>query len=97
MYEEFLFRILLLPAAFLVLRMFESPAGWAAAMSAAMTSVVFALAHHIGPAADAFYLFTFLFRAAVGMFFAAAFLLRGFGIAVGCHAAYDLLLDQKST
>jgi hypothetical protein len=26
------------------------------------------------------------------VFFAAVFLMRGFGITVGCHAAYDLLV-----
>jgi membrane protease YdiL (CAAX protease family) len=61
-------------------------------MAAISTSFVFALAHHIGPTADAFNLFTFSFRAAAGMFFAAVFFLRGFGITVGCHAAYDLLV-----
>lgn len=91
-YEEVMFRLLLVPAAFLVFRMFEFPTGWAAAMAAVSTSFVFALAHHIGPTADAFNLFTFSFRAAAGMFFATVFLLRGFGITVGCHAAYDLLV-----
>jgi hypothetical protein len=56
------------------------------------TSFLFALAHHIGPTADAFNLFVFSFRAIAGMFFSAVFLLRGFGITVGCHAAYDLMV-----
>lgn len=91
-YEEVMFRLLLVPAAFLVFRMFEFPSRWAAVMAAVSTSFLFALAHHIGPTADAFNLFTFSFRAAAGMFFATIFLLRGFGITVGCHAAYDLLV-----
>lgn len=91
-YEEVMFRLLLVPAAFLAFRMFEFPPKWAAAMAAISTSFLFALAHHIGPAADAFNLFAFSFRAAAGLFFATVFLLRGFGITVGCHAAYDLLV-----
>ena len=91
-YEEVMFRLLMVPTAFLVFRMFEFPSKWAAAMAAISTSFIFALAHHVGPAADAFNLFTFSFRAAAGMFFATIFLLRGIGIAVGCHAAYDLLV-----
>jgi membrane protease YdiL (CAAX protease family) len=91
-YEEVMFRLLLVPAAFLVFRLFEFPAKWAAVMAAVSTSFVFALAHHIGPSADAFHLFTFTFRAAAGCFFAAVFFVRGFGITVGCHATYDLLV-----
>ena len=91
-YEEVMFRLLLVPAAFLGFRMFEFPVNWAAAMAAISTSFLFALAHHVGPSADAFNLFAFSFRAAAGLFFATVFLLRGFGITVGCHAAYDLLV-----
>ncbi len=91
-YEEVMFRLLLVPAAFLGFRMFEFPPKWAAAMAAISTSFLFALAHHVGPSADAFNLFAFSFRAAAGLFFATVFLLRGFGITVGCHAAYDLLV-----
>ncbi len=91
-YEEVMFRLLLVPAAFLAFRMFEFPPKWAAGMAAISTSFLFALAHHVGPSADAFNLFAFSFRAAAGLFFASVFLLRGFGITVGCHAAYDLLV-----
>lgn len=91
-YEEVMFRLLLVPAAFTAFRVLEFPSRWAAAMAALTTSFVFALAHHVGPAADAFNLFTFSFRAAAGVFFAAVFFVRGFGITVGCHAAYDLLV-----
>lgn len=91
-YEEVMFRLLLVPASFLCFRMFDFPPKYAAAMAAVSTSFLFALAHHVGPAAEAFSLFAFSFRAAAGLFFASVFLLRGFGITVGCHAAYDLLV-----
>ena len=91
-YEEVMFRLLLVPAAFLGFRMFEFPPKYAAMMAAISSSFLFALAHHVGPAAEAFNLFAFSFRVAAGLFFAAVFLLRGFGITVGCHAAYDLLV-----
>ena len=91
-YEEVMFRLLLVPAAFIVFRMFEFPSKWAAVMAAICTSFLFAVAHHIGPSAEALNLFAFSFRAAAGLFFASVFLLRGFGITVGCHAAYDLLV-----
>ena len=91
-YEEVMFRLLLVPAAFMFFRMFEFPSKWAAMMAAVCTSFLFAIAHHIGPSAEALNLFAFSFRAAAGLFFASVFLLRGFGITVGCHAAYDLLV-----
>ncbi|MCA9086335.1 MAG: CPBP family intramembrane metalloprotease [Planctomycetaceae bacterium] len=91
-YEEVMFRLLLLPLAWLAFRAFEFPPRSAAVMSAISTAFIFALAHHVGPAADAFNLFAFSFRAAAGLFFATIFFLRGFGITVGCHAAYDLLV-----
>ncbi|MEZ6123252.1 MAG: CPBP family intramembrane glutamic endopeptidase [Planctomycetaceae bacterium] len=91
-YEEVMFRLLLVPAAYLLFRMFECPRYFAAAMAAVSTAFLFALAHHVGPTADAFNLFVFSFRLGAGTFFAAVFLLRGFGITVGCHAAYDLLV-----
>ena len=91
-YEEVMFRLLLVPAAFMIFRMFEFPAKWAAVMAAICTSFLFAVAHHIGPSAEALNLFAFSFRVTAGLFFASVFLLRGFGITVGCHAAYDLLV-----
>ena len=91
-YEEVMFRLLLVPLAFLGFRLFEFPRKWAAVMAAMSTAFVFALAHHVGPTADDFNIFTFSFRAAAGAFFAGVFFLRGFGITVGCHAAYDLLV-----
>lgn len=91
-YEEVMFRLLLVPIAFLGFRMFEFPPRWAAVMAAISTGFLFSLAHHVGPSADAFNLFTFSFRAAAGVFFASVFFLRGIGITVGCHAAYDLIV-----
>ena len=91
-YEEVMFRLLLVPAAFMLFRMFEFPAKWAAVMAAICTSFLFAVAHHVGPSAEALNMYAFSFRVAAGFFFASIFLLRGFGITVGCHAAYDLLV-----
>lgn len=91
-YEEVLFRLLLLPVVYGGFRILECPPKFSAAMAAISTAFVFALAHHVGPNADAFNAFAFSFRLAAGTFFAAIFLLRGFGITVGCHAAYDLLV-----
>jgi membrane protease YdiL (CAAX protease family) len=91
-YEEFLFRLCLLPVGFLLFRMLLMPRKWAWAASILATSIIFAVAHYVGPAADQFSAFSFSFRMLAGLCFALLFVLRGFGIAVGCHAAYDLLV-----
>jgi hypothetical protein len=91
-YEEFLFRLLLLPALVLLFTKGGVPASRAGLLAILWTSVLFSAAHYIGPGGDSFSLFTFLFRFLAGLFFATVFLHRGFGIVVGCHAAYDLLV-----
>lgn len=91
-YEEFMFRLCLLPVCYGLFRLLRLQPKWAAGLSILATSLVFSLAHYIGPSADNLVLFTFTFRAVAGAFFAALFVIRGFGITVGCHAAYDLLV-----
>jgi hypothetical protein len=36
--------------------------------------------------------YPFVFRTVAGLFFSALFIYRGFGIAAGTHAAYDMLV-----
>lgn len=91
-YEEVLFRLCLLPACYGVFRLAWLGPRWAAVGAILATSLLFALAHHLGPASEPFTPFTLTFRTVAGVFFSALFVLRGFGITVGCHAAYDLLV-----
>ena len=91
-YEEVLFRLWMLPLCYAIFFVLFRSAKWAAGTAILVTSVAFALAHYVGPHGDAFSALTFSFRALAGSFFALLFLLRGFGITVGCHAAYDLLV-----
>ena len=65
------------------------PKSWSAVMAVFLTSLVFSVAHYVGPAGEAFSLFSFTFRVTAGCFFATVYLLRGFGITVGCHAAWN--------
>jgi len=92
-YEELMFRLALFPVALAALRhVFRMPDRWAAALAVFVTSLVFSVAHYVGPAGEPFSLFSFTFRTTAGCFFATVFLLRGFGITVGCHALYDVLV-----
>jgi len=92
-YEEVMFRLLLQPVTMVVLqRVFKMKAGWSAFLAVFLTSLSFSVAHYIGSAGEAFSLFSFTFRMTAGCFFATVFLFRGFGITVGCHALYDLMV-----
>jgi membrane protease YdiL (CAAX protease family) len=91
-YEEVLFRLCLLPVCYGLFRSSGLANGWSAALAIVATSLAFSLAHYVGPAGETFQLFTFWFRTVAGLFFAALFVLRGFGITVGAHAAYDIIV-----
>jgi membrane protease YdiL (CAAX protease family) len=91
-YEELLFRLMLLPAAMLGIRALGGSRRTALAGGIVATSLVFSLAHYLGPQGESFEAFGFLFRLVAGGFFAGLFLVRGFGIAAGTHAGYDILV-----
>jgi hypothetical protein len=92
LYEEVLFRLLLLPAVAWVLGRLGAGRTEAMALAVLLTSCLFSLAHYVGPLGDQFELYSFTFRVLAGVFFAVVFLLRGFGIAAGTHACYDMLV-----
>lgn len=97
-YEELLFRLILLSGVVWGLRQAGVRPAVGAAAGVAISGLSFALAHYVGPYGEPIQLGSFLFwyglvfRVLAGVFFGVLFLLRGFGIAVGTHAAYDLLV-----
>ena len=91
-YEEVLFRLALLPAAFGVFRLTPLSRAWTTSLAVLTTSLLFSAAHHVGPSGEPFDFFRFSFRAVAGAIFAALFVLRGFGITAGSHALYDILV-----
>ena len=96
LYEEVLFRLLLLPAVtWIAARLGAGPLA-AAAWGVAGSSVLFSLAHYVGPLKDTLDLHSFTFRFLAGVFFALLFEARGFGIAAGSHAAYDILVGLRA-
>jgi len=106
-YEEVLFRLVLLPLCLAGL-LICLPRREAAIAAVCLTSVAFAAAHYIEPGGDGWVAavpgtlervaggatlrFSFAFRALAGALFGALFLRRGFGVTVGAHALYDLLV-----
>ena len=91
-YEEALFRLALIPLIYRVLRLLTLPGLPASILAITLSSVLFSLAHHAGAPGEPFSLFAFVFRWLAGVFFAYIFVVRGFGVAVGTHSAYDLLV-----
>lgn len=99
-YEELLFRLMLLPTAIGLLLYSGLSRRWSVPIAIAATSLLFSAAHYQFSLAflglnwstqgDAFTWFSFLFRATAGAMFCLVFLKRGFGITAGAHALYDI-------
>jgi hypothetical protein len=91
-YEEALFRLALVPLLFGVLRLLQTPTVLASSMAVTTSALLFSLAHHAGTPGESFTWFAFIFRWLAGVYFAWVFVVRGFGVAVGTHSAYDVLV-----
>src|SRR5262249_48259180 len=91
-YEEAIFRLGLFTALYWVLKKISPFPLFPFVLAAAVSALLFAAAHHAGPHGEKFDGYVFLFRALAGVYFAFVYQLRGFGIAVGAHAGYDVLV-----
>ncbi len=93
LFEELVFRVMLVGALSFGLRRWSglrpTVAGAIAVLAGAL---VFAAAHYVGAYGDPFTVQSFAFRAIAGLFFSALFVLRGFGIAAWTHALYDVMV-----
>jgi hypothetical protein len=92
LYEEALFRLTLMPTFFYGLRLLQTPVLAANTLAVTGSALLFSLAHHAGSPGEAFTWYAFIFRWLAGVFFAWVFAARGFGVAVGTHSAYDILV-----
>lgn len=91
-YEETLFRLLLFAGLVAVFRLAEIPTWLGTSMAAIAAALLFAAAHNVGPGGEPFLASVFVFRTLAGVYFALVYFWRGFGIAVGAHAGYDVLV-----
>ena len=93
LYEELLFRVVLVTAlAFLARRVLGLGVWTAGALAAVIGAFLFSLIHYVGPYGDPFQLASFTFRFIAGLVFSVLYLLRGFGITAWTHALYDVLV-----
>jgi membrane protease YdiL (CAAX protease family) len=92
LYEELLFRLILLSAVMGIIRMAGGTPKATAITAVVVTSLVFAAVHYqpFTPHGDALQVSSFLFRFLAGAVFAVLYVRRGFGVATGTHAFYDV-------
>ena len=89
LFEEFVFRVLLLGVLLWLTRPFFK--NWLAVLiSTFLAAFLFSLAHYIGPLSDSFSLNSFLFRWIAGLIFTGLYQWRGFAITAYAHAIYDI-------
>ncbi|MEO0559052.1 MAG: CPBP family glutamic-type intramembrane protease [Bacteroidota bacterium] len=97
LYEELVFRVLLVGGLFLGLLKFTKLDRTKAYIIAALVgAVLFSAVHHMGSFGDPFTLSVFTFRFLFGLALNAVFLLRGFAVAAWTHAIYDVLVVTGS-
>jgi hypothetical protein len=92
-YEELVFRVLLVSGLLLLARtIFGFRKGAAVAFAVIVGALVFSAFHYIGPYGDPLELPSFTFRAVAGLAFSGLYVTRGFGITAWTHALYDVFL-----
>jgi hypothetical protein len=96
-YEEALFRLLLYSGLLKLFQFTGLPLLPSALAAATASAAAFSAAHHLGPYGQPYSNYVFLFRLAAGLYFAALYQWRGFGIAVGAHACYNVMIGVGST
>jgi len=92
-YEELMFRLMVITAVNVIMvDLARVRPAWGTAAAIVVSSVLFA-AHHYPPVGtDVFNGYDFAFRLLAGGYLAILFVLRGFGIAVGAHAMYNVIV-----
>ena len=94
-YEELLFRVILVGGMYALLRtflIFKTPAYIIAAIVGAL---LFSAVHYIGALGDDFTLPSFAFRFLFGLALNILYLTRGFGVAAWTHALYDVMVVTR--
>jgi hypothetical protein len=92
-YEELLFRVLLVSGLVGLATLIGWPRPVGLAMAIVGSAAIFSAFHYVGPLGDTFRLVSFTFRAVAGLVLSGLYLTRGFGITAWTHALYDVGLS----
>lgn len=96
-YEELLFRLFLYSGLFYVVQQSVPSRLTSGVVAGVLSALAFSAAHHIGPSGEPLDQRVFLFRTLAGLFFVVLYQWRGFGIAVGAHACYDVIVGSAAS
>ena len=93
LYEELLFRMILIEALHLIAADLLRLKEWAArALAVVVSAIAFAAYHDLTSAGGGLDAPRALFMVLAGIYFGFLYITRGFGIVVGVHAVYDLIV-----
>ena len=89
-YEELLFRVILVSALLWLGRRVGLSRGVSGVLAVVLSALIFSAFHYMGALGDTFTVASFTFRAIAGLALSALYLVRGFGITAWTHTLYDL-------
>ncbi len=90
-YEELLFRVILVTAlTALATRVFHWRDRGAAIFAVVVSALLFSAFHYVGAYGDTLRVSSFVFRALAGLVFSTLYVTRGYGITAWTHALYDI-------
>jgi len=90
LYEELLFRVVIVALISNGLRFLGLGRVPAGAIAVVVGALLFSAFHYVGPLGEPLRLESFVFRTLAGLTFSALYLTRGFGITAWTHALYDV-------
>jgi hypothetical protein len=90
LYEELLFRVVLVALIANALRLIGLSRMISGVVAVVAGALIFSAFHYIGPFGEPMRLESFVFRFLAGLGFSALYLTRGFGITAWTHALYDV-------
>lgn len=92
-YEELVFRLMCITGlSILLVNICKLPRAASAVFIVLLSACLFAAQHHPPLGIEPFDTTRFVFRTIAGLYLAGLFLYRGFGIACGCHAFYNVIV-----
>jgi membrane protease YdiL (CAAX protease family) len=92
-YEELVFRLILISAIMIVgVDLFGRSATPTLIAALIVSALLFAAHHHPPVGSDPYHAGRFIFRTLAGVYLGVIFVVRGYGLAAGTHAAYNLIV-----